>query len=121
MWLLIAFVLKYFFSFQGFGYFLIYLMIYSFVKIAMIKNLKLKFLEIIGQNTYGIYLFHFLIIDILRKNINILSPINLNLNSYMQLFIFSSVVLLFSFIISRITFHLFDKNIKFYLLSVFKK
>ena len=121
IWLLVAFFLRYLFNIQGFGYYLIYLIIYLFVKIVMIKNLKFKFFEIIGQNTYMIYLFHLLVIYILIKYTNILWPVSLIQNSYLQLFILSSTVLFFSFIISRISFHLIEKNIKAFLLNVFKK
>lgn len=64
-WLGTAIFAKYFFEKSGVAFLGVYILIGIFVYISVKKNIVLKPLEMLGRNSYSIYLSHFLVLSIL--------------------------------------------------------
>lgn len=67
LWILLAILLKAIFSYGGLDFLSIFLLLAAFSYTCLQRQIKLKPLELIGRNSYAIYLTHFLVISFVYR------------------------------------------------------
>lgn len=67
IWILLAILLKVIFSYGGLGFLSIFLLLAAFSYACFQRQVELKPLELLGRNSYAIYLTHFLVISFVYR------------------------------------------------------
>lgn len=66
-WIAVALIFKFAFSINGLGFLLIFLFLAAFTRICLNYHIHFKPLEMLGRNSYAIYLVHFLVISFVYR------------------------------------------------------
>ncbi len=103
-WLGTAIFAKYYFEKSGLGFLCIYIFIGLFVYFSVKKNIMLKPFEMLGRNSYSIYLAHFLVLSILAD----ILPYNKGVIAF---FIGISLTTLISYALSLLLYSLIEKKV----------
>jgi exopolysaccharide production protein ExoZ len=106
-WALFAAALSILYKMDGINFLFIIFTIGIFCYLCIKSKIRLKAIELLGKNSYSIYLVHFLVIFYLKKMI----PTGYGLPTL----IFSILlVILISYFLSQITYHFIEKRIQKY-------
>jgi peptidoglycan/LPS O-acetylase OafA/YrhL len=104
LWIFSAIVLKILFHKNGLGFLLVYLSVLAFVYFCMLRKIQLKPIEVLGKNSYAIYLSHFLIISFIYRILPFQEP-------FSRLLLGILLTTIISLFISQITYLLIEKNL----------
>lgn len=102
-WITCAAVLKLFFYKNGFGFLLIYLTLLLFVYVCITRKLQFRPFDLLGKNSYAIYLSHFLVLSFVYR-------IMLFQDQLFRLFAGIFLTVIISFFLSQISYFLIEKN-----------
>ncbi len=106
IWIFVAVYAKYFFGINDFDYLLIYSSIAFFTIICVKRKINSFYIELLGKYSYGMYLFHFLVIFLINK----LYSFD-NYNDSIVFFMVVILVTILSFLLSLILYNLIEKPI----------
>ena len=110
-WLVISALIKVIYNIEGTGFSVIYILLGAFVFACIKLNVKFKPLELLGKNSYAIYLTHFLVLHYLQK----ILPIKIGLVALMLGFV---ATILISYLLSIFTYVLIEKNIQIFVSKI---
>jgi peptidoglycan/LPS O-acetylase OafA/YrhL len=109
-WLAISLIIKILFNIEGSGFSAFYLLLGTFVFACVKYKVKFKLFELLGKNSYAIYLTHFLVLHYLQKSL----PLKNGLIAFL-LGITATIIL--SYLLSIFTYIIIEKRVQF-LISV---
>lgn len=104
-WLLLGATLRYLHVVDEFGFLVIYTILGMFVFACVRMNLRFKPLELLGRNSYAIYLVHFLVLHYLQKML----LIKTGLIALLLGFAFTALI---SYLLSMLIYELIEKNVQ---------
>ena len=110
-WFMLCFVLKILFDTDGVVFAVLYLTLAAFVFTSIKLNFRFKPFELLGRNSYAIYLVHFLVLDVLQK----ILPLQAGLAA---LFIGITLTILISYFFSIISYRLLEKKIHLFVTDI---
>lgn len=102
LWMIFATLLKVFFLYGGLGFLTIFLFLSAFSYVCFQKQIEFMPLELLGKNSYAIYLTHFLIISFVYR----LIPIKTGLLGFLK---GMTLTVILSFLISLLIHLLIEK------------